>query len=58
MRGSVQLIPYSAGNPNFGAAVVHFAFAEMNRRSQNNVSASPMPAHAPLIAAITGTRSP
>ena len=57
-RGSVQLIPYSAGKPNFGAAVVHFADAETKRRSQNSGSARPIPAHAPLMAAMTGTRRP
>ena len=46
-------MPYSAGRPSFGAAVVTFAGAAMNRRSQNRATASPTPAAAPLTAAIS-----
>ncbi len=47
-------MPYSAIRPRRTNEVVNLAPAAANRTSQNNAWVSPMPAQAPLIAAITG----
>ena len=51
-------MPYSAINPRRANAVVNLAPAAANRTSHINAWVSPMPAHAPLIAAMTGLRNP
>ena len=50
-------MPYSAIRPRRANEVVNFAPAAANRTSHINAWVSPMPAQAPLIAAMTGLRS-
>ena len=53
-RGSIHEVPYSAPRPRRVNDVDMRAPRAANRRSQYNAWISPMPAHAPLIAAIIG----
>jgi hypothetical protein len=50
-------MPYSAIRPRRANDVVNLAPAEANRTSHISAWVSPMPAQAPLIAAMTGLRS-
>ncbi len=50
-------MPYSAISPRRANEVVNFAPAAANRTSHISAWVSPMPAQAPLIAAMTGLRS-
>ncbi len=54
MRGSIQPIPYSAGKPSAAKAVANRAESDAHRTSAYVASTMPAPAHAPLIAAMTG----
>jgi hypothetical protein len=47
-------MPYSATSPRRANAVENRAVSAANRTWQNNACTSPTPAHAPLIAAISG----
>ncbi len=51
-------MPYSAIRPRRLNAVVNLAPAAANRTSHISACVRPMPAHAPLIAAINGLRIP
>ena len=50
-------MPYSAIRPRRANEVVNLAPAAANRTSHISAWVSPMPAQAPLIAAMTGLRS-
>jgi hypothetical protein len=47
-------MPYSATSPRRANAVENRAVSAANRTWQNKACTSPTPAHAPLIAAISG----
>ena len=53
-RGRIHEMPCSATSPRRANAVVSFAFSATKRTSHISACTSPMPAHGPLIAAITG----
>jgi hypothetical protein len=56
MRSRNHGEPNSAGRPRRAKAVVIRAPDAANRTSADSASTNPIPAHAPLIAAITGLR--
>ena len=49
-------MPYSAISPRRANEVVNLAPSAANRTSHTNAIVSPIPAQAPLIAAMTGLR--
>ena len=51
-------MPYSAMRPRRAKAVVNLAPAAAKRTSHISACVSPMPAHAPLMAAMIGLRNP
>ena len=53
-RESCQAMPHSAIRPRWANEVVSTAEVLIKRRSQASVTGTPIPATAPLIAAITG----
>ena len=53
-RGSIQPIPCSAMSPRRENAVTNAALSAAKRRSQNRITARPMPAAGPLIAPMIG----
>jgi hypothetical protein len=56
MRGSIHETPYSAISPRRANDVVNFAPSAANLTSHASAIVRPIPAQAPLTAAITGLR--
>ena len=58
IRGSIHDAPNSATSPRRVNAVAIFTPAAAKRTSATSAWISPMPAHPPLMAAMSGLRSP